>query len=150
LKPAEAQLQKRSTICIIPDGILWDAPFQAALSKAGRYLIEDYSIYYAPSFIVLIEIAKRKKERRNCSADTLLAFGNPFTGTEVVAKLRARQRGESFEPLPEAETEVRSLTQIFGQGRSKVFIGAAADEKTFKSLAPTFNTIHFATHGVLD
>jgi len=52
--------------------------------------------------------------------------------------------------LPEAETEVRSLSQIFGQGRSKVFIGASADEKTFKSLAPTSNTIHFATHGVLD
>jgi CHAT domain-containing protein len=150
LKPAESQLQERSAICIIPDGILWDAPFQATLSKAGRYLIEDYSIYYAPSFNVLIEIAKRKKERRHCSVGSLLAFGNPFTGTETVAKLRARQRGESFEPLPEAETEVRGLTQIFSQGRSKIFIGAAANEKTFKRLAPTFNTIHFATHGVLD
>jgi len=150
LKPAESQLQGRSAICIIPDGVLWDAPFQAILSKAGRYLIEDYPIYYAPSFNVLIEIAKRKKESRNCSADSLLAFGNPFAGTETVAKLRARQRGESFEPLPEAETEVRSLMQIFGQDRSKVFIGAAADEKTFKRLAPTFNTIHFATHGMLD
>jgi len=150
LKPAEPQLEGRSAICIIPDGVLWDAPFQAALSRAGRYLIENYSVYYAPSFNVLVEISKRKKERGNCSSDSLLAFGNPFAGTETVAKLRARQRGESFEPLPEAETEVRSLGQIFGQDRSKVFTGAAADEKTFKSLAPAFNTIHFATHGMLD
>lgn len=150
LKPAEPQIQGQSAICIIPDGVLWDAPFQAALSKAGRYLIEDYPVYYAPSFNVLIEISKRKKEGRNCSSDSLLAFGNPFAETETVAKLRARQRGESFKPLPEAETEVRSLGQIFGQDRSKVFTGAAADEKTFKSLAPTFNTIHFATHGMLD
>jgi CHAT domain-containing protein len=150
LKPAEQQLQGRSAICVIPDGVLWDAPFQAALSKAGRYLIEDYPIYYAPSFNVLVEISKRKKESGNCSADSLLAFGNPFAGNETVAKLRARERGESFEPLPEAETEVRSLGQIFGRDRSKVFTGAAADEKTFKRLAPTFNTIHFATHGMLD
>ncbi len=150
LKPAEPQIQGRSAICVIPDGVLWDAPFQAALSKARRYLIEDHPVYYAPSFNVLVEISKRKKERGNCSADALLAFGNPFAGTETVAKLRARQRGESFEPLPEAETEVINLGQIFGQDRSKVFTGAAADEKTFKSLAPTFNTIHFATHGMLD
>ncbi|MBO0859665.1 MAG: CHAT domain-containing protein [Chloracidobacterium sp.] len=150
LKPAESQLQGRTAVCVIPDGVLWDAPFQAALSKAGRYLIEDYPIYYAPSFNVLVEISKRKKEGGNCSSDSLLAFGNPFAGSETVACLRARERGESFEPLPEAETEVRSLGEIFGQDRSKVFTGEAADEKTFKRLAPTFSTIHFATHGMLD
>ncbi|MGH9837987.1 MAG: CHAT domain-containing protein [Blastocatellia bacterium] len=147
LKLAEPQLQSKSTICVVPDGILWDAPFQAALSTARRYLIENYAVYYAPSFSTLIEMTKRKKKN---SADSLLAFGNPIAGNETIASLRSRQRGESFEPLPEAETEVRKLAQIFGQDRSKMFLGASADEKTFKSLAPGFNTIHFATHGVLD
>jgi CHAT domain-containing protein len=147
LKPAESQLRGKSTICIIPDGILWDAPFQAALSPAKRYLIEDHAVYYAPSLSTLIEIANRKKKTLT---DLLLAFGNPITGNETIASLRSRQRGESFEPLPEAETEVRKLAQIFGQDRSKTFLGASADEKTFKSLAPGYDTIHFATHGVLD
>ncbi len=147
LKPAEPQLQGKSTICIIPDSVLWDAPFQAALSTAKRYLIEDYAVYYAPSFSALIEMAKRKK---TASTGSLLAFGNPIAGDETIASLRSRQRGESFEPLPEAETEVRKLAQLFGQDRTKTFLGASADEKTFKSLAPGYDTIHFATHGVLD
>jgi len=147
LKPAEPQLRGKNTICIIPDGILWDAPFQAALSTTKRYLIEDYAVYYAPSFSSLIETAKRKKTD---STGSLLAFGNPIAGDETIASLRSRQRGESFDPLPEAETEVRKLAELFGQDRSKTFLGASADEKTFKSLASEYSTIHLATHGVLD
>ncbi len=147
LKPAEPQLRGKSTLCIIPDGVLWYAPFQATLSTTKRYLIEDYAVYYAPSFSALIEMAKRKK---TASTGSLLAFGNPIAGNETIASLRSRQRGESFEPLPEAETEVRKLAELFGQDRSRTFLGASADEKTFKSLAPRYDTIHFATHGVLD
>jgi CHAT domain-containing protein len=32
----------------------------------------------------------------------------------------------------------------------KVLVGAEAEEKTFKALAPRYATIHLATHGVLD
>jgi CHAT domain-containing protein len=32
----------------------------------------------------------------------------------------------------------------------KVLVGRAADEKSFKALAPDYATIHLATHGVLD
>lgn len=34
--------------------------------------------------------------------------------------------------------------------QSKVFIGAQADERTFKSLASGYGAIHFSTHSVLD
>ena len=33
---------------------------------------------------------------------------------------------------------------------TRVLVGRLADEKTFKSLAPQYATIHLATHGVLD
>ena len=148
LKPAESQLRGKETLCIIPDAALWNVPFQALRAKTNRYLIEDYAVYYAPSLSVLREIAKRKSGDSNSS--TLLAFANPVVGAETVARLRDVRRGESFEPLPEAETEVRSLAQIFGAGRSKIFIGAQAQEKSFKSLAPSHRIIHFATHGVID
>lgn len=147
LKPAEAYLRGVNTLCIIPDGILWDAPFQAMQAANGHYLLEDYAVSYAPSLSVLREIMKSNDVG---SKPSLLAFGNPLAGGEIVAQLREVKRGEGFKPLPETENEVESVAQIYGANESKVFIGGEADERRFKSLASNYSTIHFATHGVLD
>lgn len=149
VKPAELQLQGKATICVIPDGVLWETPFQALQPRQGRYLIEDYAIYYAPSLTVLAEINRKGREAKSVPP-SLLAFGNPIIGGETIAQLQEVKRGESFAPLPEAETEVRNLARIFGPQRSKVFIGTQADESSFRALAPAHQAIHFATHGVLD
>jgi CHAT domain-containing protein len=53
-------------------------------------------------------------------------------------------------PLPEAETEVAEVAAIVPSKREKILVGREADEKSFKALAPTYSTIHLATHGVLD
>ena len=74
---------------------------------------------------------------------SLVAFGNPVIG-------RDEQRNEELCPLPEAETEVSSIAKSFGPIGNKVLIGREASEKTFKALAPTYATIHLATHGVID
>jgi CHAT domain-containing protein len=150
LKPIEPYLEGKSTICIIPDGILWDVPFQALISKPGRYLIEDYAIYYAPSLSILLEMKQGKRLNEGTVREGLLAFGNPKIGLDTVKRLQERQRGERFEQLPDAEVEVKTIAQIFGGNRSRVFTGTDANEKAFKSLASNFGTIHFATHGVLD
>src|SRR5213079_1425219 len=57
VKPAEQQLKGKTSLCIVPDGILWDLPFQALEPRDDRYLLEDYSISYAPSLSVLPEIS---------------------------------------------------------------------------------------------
>lgn len=150
LKPAESQFQGKRTLCIAPDGPLWEAPFQATQARDGRYLVEDYAIHYAPSLSVLAEVRRRGSAQERGRAPSLLAFGNPLAGAEVITRLREVNRGGSFAPLPEAEVEVKALAQMFDPARSRVFIGARADEQTFKSLAPTYNVLHFATHGVLD
>lgn len=150
IKTAEPQLRGKERLCVIPDGVLWDAPFQALQAGNNRFLIEGYAIYYAPSLSLLREVAKREKANADSSSPTLLAFANPVVGTDTVARLQDAKRGESFEPLPEAEVEARTLAQIFGPGRSAVFVGAKADERVFKSLAPKYRVIHFATHGVID
>ena len=149
VKPAALHLQGKRMICVIPDGVLWELPFQALQPSQGRYLIEDYAIYYAPSLSVLAEIERKGKETKQAPT-SLLAFGNPITGGETVAQLREVKRGESFAPLPDAEIEVRNLARIFGPQRSRIFIGQQADENSFRALAPAYQAIHFATHGVLD
>ena len=150
IKPAEGQLQGKRTLCIIPDGSLWDVPFQVLQSKAGRYLIEDYAVYYAPSLSVLREMVKPESGRAEDAPPSIIAFGNPVLGKEAVASLREAKRGETFDPLPEAEVEVTTLGRLFGREQSKVLVGASANEQRFKILAPAYQRIHLATHGVLD
>lgn len=150
VKPAQHQLLDKTTLCIVPDGSLWDVPFQALQPTDNHFLIEDYELYYAPSLSVLKEMMKSKGVNPESVRQSLLAFGNPTAGRETVATLQAVNRGESFGSLPDAEIEVTKVQQIIGTSQSKVFIGTSADEKSFKTLAPTYNIIHLATHGVLD
>jgi CHAT domain-containing protein len=140
IEPAVNELQDITTVCIIPDGFLWTLPFQALTTTRGNYLIQEYSLYYAPSLSVLKEMALRR--RQQTSEESLIAFGNP-----------AIERNEQFKdlhPLPEAEAEVGAVASAVRTQMRKVLVGREADEKTFKSLAPQYATIHLATHGLLD
>src|SRR5262245_44705257 len=90
LKPAAAQLEGRTSLVIVPDGALWELPFQALQSDQNRYLIEDCVIAYAPSLTALREMIK-PRDGRKASADspTLLAFGNPALGKQTVTRVKS-------------------------------------------------------------
>jgi CHAT domain-containing protein len=148
LKPAEGQLKGKTSLCIVPDGILWDLPFQALEPRAGRYLLEDYSISYAPSLSVLGEMSVQKKTER--TSPSLLAFGNPTVPSEIAANIKTTYRGENVGPLPDAEVEVSALKSIWGTSSSRVLIGPSASKNAFRSEALKYNIIHLATHGILD
>jgi hypothetical protein len=91
LKPAAAQLQGRTALVIVPDGALWELPFQTLQPGPNRYLIEDSAIAYAPSLTALREMNKlRDRKKYAASSPTLLAFGNPAFGQQ---KYFARQAG---------------------------------------------------------
>ncbi|MBS1808818.1 MAG: CHAT domain-containing protein [Acidobacteria bacterium] len=136
LQPAAAALQGVEQLCIIPDDGLWNVPFQALQSSAGRYALEDYVIRYAPSLSVLMSLAKQQPPTAVAS---LLAFGNPATPNDT---------DHPFAPLPEAEKEVTSLGKLFRP--AQIFTGAAATESQFKALAGQHSILHLATHGVLN
>src|SRR5262249_39626501 len=147
LKPAAEQLKGKTALHIVPDGILWDLPFQALQPRDGHYLLEDYAISYAPSLSVLKEMSLRKISQESTS---LLAFGNPTMPTEVAANLKTASRGEVLNPLPDAETEVAALKNVWGAASSRILTGALAQKKVFRSEASKYKIIHFATHGILD
>jgi CHAT domain-containing protein len=54
IKPAEKHLLGVTKLIMVPDGPLWDLPFQA-LHRGQTYLLEDFAISYAPSLSVLRE-----------------------------------------------------------------------------------------------
>ena len=148
LKPAEAQLKGKTSLCIVPDGILWDLPFQALLPNDGRYLLENYAISYTPSLSVLKVMSGRKINDR--ATASLLAFGNPTLPAEIAANIKTTYRGESLGPLPDAEMEVGTLKSIWGSSSSRVLVGPNARKAVFLQEASKYKIIHLATHGILD
>src|SRR6185369_12472368 len=128
---------------------LCDLPFQA-LVKAGRFMIEDASISYAPSLTVLREMNKRRTDQLATRAPaSLLALGNPVPGPET-ARSGMTLRAGNLDPLPEAGEEVRALARLYGAARSKVYVGAEAREDRVKSEAGRASILHFTTHGTLN
>ncbi|HET6974949.1 MAG TPA: CHAT domain-containing tetratricopeptide repeat protein [Pyrinomonadaceae bacterium] len=151
LKPAHAQLRGKTNLVIAPDSSLWDLPFQALVNGSGRFMLEDASIAYAPSFTVLREMTKRRMSlTTNRAPATLLALGNPALGGETAKRTGPALRNGGLDPLPESGAEVKALAKLYGAGRSKVYVGAEAREDRVKTEAGTAGILHFSTHGTLN
>jgi CHAT domain-containing protein len=154
--PARTDLKNKTDLIIVPDGVLWQVPFQALQPSANRFLIQDYAISYAPSLTVLREMMSVKQKRRSTSGalSTLVAFGNPDVDPTTAASLQAIYpevlADEKLLPLPQTEEMVKTLSQVYGAGRSKIYVRAEAREDRAKKEASTCRILQFATHGILD
>ena len=150
VKPAQSQLQGKNMVVIVPDDALWDLPFQALQPAAGHFLVEDYAISYAPSLTVLREILAKQRRRTDAGLSTLLAVGNPSLGQQTIERAHLVLMNEALEPLPEAERQVKSLGQLYGPARSRIYVGAEAREDRVKAEAGSYRILQLATHGVLN
>ena len=150
LKPAEKELAGKTNIVIVPDGPLWDLPFQALMDANGKYLVEKAAVSYAPSLTALREMRKKAKARKPSPEAELLAFGNPIVANETKTRVQRVFMSEKLEPIPEAQRLVKELGKMYGPTRSKIFTGANAREETAKTEAPKYRIVQFATHGVLN
>lgn len=151
LKPAQAELQGKTNLVIVPDDKLWELPFQALITEGDRYVIERSAVSYAPSLTVLREMkAQREKRRASSAGSALLALGNPAIGKETIERATLALRDGKLAPLPEAEAEVKALGRLYGAAQSKVYVGADAREDRAKTEAAQAGILHFATHGILN
>lgn len=151
LKPAAGLLQGKTRLIVVPDGPLWDLSFQALQSEHGRYLIEDYSLAYAPSLTALGEMSKRRsRSLHKRSAQELFAMGNPTLGKTTISTAKTIFMDERLDQLPDAEKQVEALKRLYGTTHSKTYIGADASEERFKAEAPGYRILHLATHGILN
>lgn len=151
--PARAQLRGKTALVIVPDDALWELPFQALQSPAGRYVLEDSAVSYTPSLSVLRATVMRRRGRpANASpVPNLLAFGNPAPGGGGGGRAESGgMMSERSGALPEAERQVRTLGQLYGAANSRVYTGAEAREERFKAEAGRYRVLHLAAHGVLN
>ncbi len=126
IQPIEREISGKKNLVIVPHGMLHYLPFQALLSKEGKYLIESYTISYLPSASVLKYARAKNKGNRG----DLFAVGNPATG---------------LPPLPAAEMEVKEVSAIFE--KKLVLTGQQATKISVKSQGPQYDMILFSTHG---
>ena len=149
LKPAQAQLRGKTNVVIAPDSNLWDLPFQALVNNAGRFVMEDAAVSYAPSLTVLREMTKRRLRQPATPAPaTLLALGNPVASGAKGSG--PTLRAGNLDPLPEAGEEVKAVARLYGAARSKVYVGAEAREDRVRSEAGRASILHFTTHATLN
>ncbi len=149
LGPARAQLAGCTRLVLVPDGALWELPFQTLVTPRGRYLLEDAAVSYAPSLTVLREMAARRTVPSAARGPLLLALGNPAFGAPAGAG-PGELRDAQLSPLPQSEREVKQLGALYGAAVSRVLTGAAAREDTLKAQAGRYRVVHLATHGFVD
>jgi CHAT domain-containing protein len=135
-------LRGKKSLVIVPDGILWEVPFQALMPARGRYLLEEYTISYAPSLTSLRELAERHHDART-NTESLLALGNPLLSPEAFG-------GTAPPALLNAENQLRALRQLYRSTKNDIYFGAEASEECFKADAGKYSLIHLATHGIFD
>ena len=151
IEPAQPQIEGKTNLLIVPDGALWELPFQALQSPQGRFLLEEHAISYVPSASVLQEMVRmRRKRTGNFRSASLLAFGNPALGKQTTERVGLTRGEAKLQPLPETEREVKHLSELYGSTQSHVFIGEGASEDRLKAEAPKFTILHLATHGILN
>jgi CHAT domain-containing protein len=126
IQPIEEEISSKKHLVIVPHGMLHYLPFQALLSKRGKYLIESFTVSYLPSASVLKYARVNNKGNRM----ELFAAGNPSTG---------------LAPLPAAEEEVRELSTLFK--KRLVLTGKEATKTSVKGQSPRYDLLHFSTHG---
>jgi len=140
IAPAEEQLEDIEHLVIVPSGPLYYLPFCALIDCPGcegpayldgEYLIERYSLSYAPSLTTL-KYAWASSE--GVQTDPLfLAVADPDAGDPV------------FRRLPEAQREAETVAGLFGP--SEVYVGAEATEVVVAARAGEADQILLATHG---
>lgn len=115
-----------ANLIIVPHGVLHYLPFAALWNaKNERYLIEDYTITYAPSASVLKFIL----EKRTPNDGRLLVMGNP-NGS-----------------LPSAEEEARTVAKLYNM---EPLVGEQATESEIYSYTGKIDVLHLAVHGYPD
>ncbi len=152
VRPAEARLRNAETVLVVPDGSLFELPFEALLAgdpvaggewRKQPFFARSYAVLYAPSATVY---ASMKAAPRSKDYDKdLLAVGNPDVST-------LSENGKPLAPLPYAKEEVVAISERVKDSRKTVLTGTGASEAAVKhelgNDAP--RVVHLATHGLVD
>jgi CHAT domain-containing protein/predicted negative regulator of RcsB-dependent stress response len=126
IEPALPHIRGKELL-IVPHDVLHYLPFQALMSSQGKYLVQDYPIYYLSS----ASLMQFTKEKKRAGGEKALVMGNPSLGDEAYN-------------LRFAEREATEVASVYPQ--SAVYLRAEASKTRAMSLSPQYDMLHFAVH----
>ncbi|QMU30527.1 CHAT domain-containing protein [Adhaeribacter radiodurans] len=159
LAPLEEQLKGVKRLIIIPDMELSYVPFEILLKEKPEpsrldysslnYLVKDYQMSYHYSATLLLDNHNKKYQNAPKSFLGLAPSNQNISLAKTVSNESVALRGsvDSFPDLPGSREEVEKIAKMF---RGNYYLNNAANKALFKSLAPQYNIIHLATHGLID
>jgi tetratricopeptide (TPR) repeat protein len=147
LEPVAPVLAKKTRLVVVPDAFLWSLPFESLPNAAGRFLVEDAAIAYAPSLTALAAIDAARP--RAAAPPTLVALGQPVLGKAAEERLALVRPPAPATLPPPADREIQNAAAVFGPARSRTYVGdAARADKLAAGVAPG-SIIHLAVPLVL-
>ncbi len=114
LRPVEEQLRGVESLVIVPDGPLWELPFQVLEKKVDQPLLAAYTIRYAPSLALLSRL--ENSAPAGSPEPALLAFVNPALSEKGPSRVDERQLAA---PAADRETGARAPGNVSAAGRSR-------------------------------
>ncbi len=154
IEPVAPLIEDKEHLIIIPDKQLYNIPFEILRNSQNNYLVEQYAITYNFS-------ARYKQKPEKNKTNKIVAFAPAFQGESLQAN---NTRGVFFNEeefgefefidqqkheivnLPYAKEEVKAINEIFS-GKVQLVVGKNATEEQFRSIAPTKQIVHIASHG---
>jgi CHAT domain-containing protein len=138
IKPVESWLDKEKQLNIVPDKILNALPFDSLISSvSSRFLVEDYSISYAPSATVLALVSAEAGTIDPQRPERILAVGNP----------RLEETRYQFLPnLPDAEREAQKIADLYKLGNT--LLGPDATKQRVLAELNGADVVHLAVHAI--
>lgn len=125
-------------ITIVPHGPLFGLSFAALVDGRGRYLLERYTLHYAPS-VAALQFTGGSPGAERSGARYLL----------VADPLNAGGAGDHLPRLPGAQREAVAVRALLPAGSATIVSGSRADSARVIGLAAASTVVHFATHGVI-
>jgi hypothetical protein len=121
IAPIRSRLQG-TRLVVVPHEVLHYVPFHA-LFDGARYLIDFFTVSYAPSANIYMQCQQKPVNK---------------TGGSLILGVPDRQ-------APSIYDELQAVAEVVPQAR--VFLGAEANEKVLKENGPQSRLVHIATHG---
>lgn len=176
ISPLEAAIAAKRKWVIIPDGELYQVPFEALLKASAapqgvadyrelNYLLRQHEVSYHFSATLFLQSLRQKPAGNSTE---LFAGFAPIFDTEAKNRLiyrsdpkdssaislipkadstfLATRDGKTLDPLPYSAQEVENILVAF-PSRSRAFIKQEASEENFKHQIKGYKYVHVATHG---
>lgn len=122
-------------LCLVPDKSLHQLAFASLVSPNGKYLLEEFALFYAPSSSLLVLVTENARQKDRFTTEGLLSIGNPDFD---------RDENPNLADLGSAAEEAKSIAGNY-QG-SIPLLGREATRDRFLREFASANVIHFAGH----